>query len=654
MPSGFGTNPVFAGAIPVNRCPMANHSSQHSQDSAESKRLGVLALAALGVVYGDIGTSPLYAIRECFHGEYAIQPTSANILGVLSLMFWSLMLVVTIKYLTYILRADNRGEGGVIALTALVAHRNDPARSRRWILLGVGLFAASLLYGDGMITPAISVLSAVEGLRIIAPSFETFVIPVTVVILVSLFLIQRKGTGHIGILFGPITLVWFVVLAVLGVSSIVRHPEVLLAVFPWHGIQFLIANHIHGFLVLGAVFLVVTGAEALYADMGHFGRKPIRIAWLVVVLPALVCNYFGQGALLLARPEEAHHPFYALAPSWSLIPLVVLATIATIIASQAVISGAFSLTRQAIQLGYLPRMRIIHTSATEIGQVYVPQINWLLMIAAVILVAGFQTSSKLAAAYGVAVTATMTIATVLLYVVAREKWKWNRWQAGIPVAIFLIADLSFFGANISKITHGAWFPLAVGGMVYFLMTTWRKGRAILGRKMYANNPPLGKFMAQIIDDPPIRVPGKAVYLAGQANLTPPALLHNLHHNKMLHSEIAILTVIVEESPEIPRDEKVEVETLGNSFYRITARHGFMEEPNVPYFLALAKEKGVDFDPEKVSFILGRERLLPDRRPMMQIWRETVFGFVAHNTVGPTAYFKIPPERVIEIGAQIEI
>lgn len=613
-----------------------------------------LSLAALGVVYGDIGTSPLYAIRECFHGEYGIAVTPANILGVLSLMFWALMLIVSIKYLLFIMRADNRGEGGVIALTALVSGRRKPAGHRRWIFLGVGLFAASLLYGDGMITPAISVLSAVEGLRVMTPDLEPYVIPITVAILVSLFLVQRRGTAGIGSLFGPVALVWFGVIAVLGLVSIVRNPAVLAAVFPWYGAQFLLNNHLHGFLVLGAVFLVVTGTEALYADMGHFGRSPIRLAWFALVLPALLCNYFGQGALLLARPEAAHHPFYALAPAWSMIPLVILATAATIIASQAVISGTFSLTRQAIQLGYLPRLRVIHTSATEIGQVYVPQVNWLLMLAAIALVAGFQTSSKLAAAYGVAVTTTMLIATILFYVVARQRWNWSRLKAGVPTAIFLIVDLSFFGANIGKITHGAWFPLAIGFGIYIMMVTWRKGRSLLAAKLYGNNPPLDKFIETITANPPLRVPGKAVYLAGRSDATPPALLYNLKHNKILHEEIALLTVITEQVPEVPRDEKVHVEDLGHSFHRVTARHGFMEEPNVPYFMALAREQGLDFDLEEVSFVLGRERLLPDRKSLMPIWQESVFSFVSHNTVGPTAFFRIPPERVVEIGAQVKI
>ncbi len=617
-------------------------------------RLIALSIGALGVVYGDIGTSPLYAVRECFHGEYGILPNQENVLGVLSLMFWALVVIVCTKYLTFILRADNNGEGGIIALVALVGRALNLGKRRRLFLLMIGLFAASLLYGDGMITPAISVLSAVEGLRIAAPGLEPYVIPLTVVILILIFLLQRKGTKDIGFLFGPVMAIWFSVIAILGISSLIHNPKVLLALSPLHGVRFLAHNSWHGFLVLGAVFLVVTGAEALYADLGHFGRRPIRISWFAVAFPALLCNYFGQGALLLAHPEEAHHPFYALAPAWSIYPLILLSTAATIIASQATISGAFSLTRQAVQLGYLPRFRIVHTSATEIGQVYIPQVNWLLMIATIVLVLGFQTSSKLAAAYGVAVTTTMLIATVLFYFVAREKWKWSRLRAGSLIGVFLVVDLSFFGANLVKIAHGAWFPLAIGGVIYILMTTWRKGRALLAAKLYSPKQSIEEFIDVLAKNPPLRVPGKAVYLAGRPDLTPPALLHNLKHNKVLHSQVAVLSVITENVPVVPRDEKIRVRELGSGFYCVIAKHGFMEEPNVPYFLALAREKGLDFDISEVSFVLGRERLLPERHRLMAFWQESIFAFVSHNTVGPTAYFHLPPDQVLEIGSQMAI
>jgi KUP system potassium uptake protein len=627
---------------------------EHPPKHVHGRRLYLLSLTALGVVYGDIGTSPLYAIRECFHGEYGIEPNPHNILGVLSLMVWALLIVVSLKYLTFILRADNNGEGGVIALTSLVRSHIFTERGKRWFLVGLGLFGASLLYGDGMITPAISVLSAVEGLRIITPVFQPYIIPVTCVILALLFLLQRRGTAGVGRLFGPITLLWFGIIGVLGIRQIVQNPSVLSAVNPWHGVSFLATNHLHGFLVLGAVFLVVTGAEALYADMGHFGRRPIRLAWFAVVLPALLSNYFGQGALLLVHPEAAHHPFYALVPGWSLIPMVILATAATIIASQAVISGAFSLTRQAIQIGYLPRLQIVHTSATEMGQIYVPQVNWMLMVATIGLVIGFQTSSKLAAAYGVAVTTTMLIATMLFYVVARQRWRWSRLTAGIPVALFLIVDLAFFGANIIKITHGAWFPLVIGAASFTLMTTWKKGRDLLADKMRQVSEPIEGFLRRIAEEPPARVPGKAVFMSGNPGVAPLSLQHNLTHNKILHSEVAILSIAAEELPRVPREEKVEVTEIGQGFYKVSARFGFMEEPNVPYVLALAREKGLDFELADTSFFLGRERFLPGKTPGMRLWRSKIFAFMSRNAVGATAFFRIPPEQVIELGAQIEI
>jgi KUP system potassium uptake protein len=596
----------------------------------------------------------LYAFRECFHGDYGIAVTPQNVLGVLSLMFWALMIIVTAKYLVFMLRADNHGEGGVIALAALISQSGAAGVKKGFVLLAMGLFGASLLYGDGMITPAISVLSAVEGITIIAPVFEPYVIPATIGLLVGLFVLQRRGTRGVGILFGPVTLVWFCVLAVLGLRSLLRHPQIVFAINPWHAFQFILRNHMPGFLVLGAVFLVVTGAEALYADMGHFGRRPIRLAWGTVVLPALLINYFGQGALLLYEPELASHPFYALAPHWALIPLVVMATAATIIASQAIISAAFSLTRQAIQLGYLPRLKIVHTSTTEMGQVYIPQVNWLLMIGTIALVLGFGSSSKLAAAYGVAVTTTMLIETVLFYVVARKRWGWSRLAAGGPVILFAVVDLSFFSANISKITHGAWFPLLIGAFVYLLLTTWRKGRSILADKLYSKNPTLEDFVAGLAASSPARVPGKAVFLAGNPSAAPPALVQNLKHNKIIHDATAILTIKTEEIPKVPRDEKVTVKNLGQSIYVITARYGFMEDPNVPHVLALAREKGLDFSLEDISFFIGRERIMPDRKPLMPVWRERIFSFLSRNAVGATAFFHIPPEQVVEFGSQVEI
>ncbi len=522
-------------------------SDQHDDDARREaprgKRLAVLSLAALGVVYGDIGTSPLYAIRECFHGTYAIETTRANILGVLSLVLWALLIVVTLKYLSYILRADNRGEGGIIALTALI-NPERRSRSGRILLLGaLGLFGASLLYGDGMITPAISVLSAVEGLEVATPVFSSSVIPITVVILVALFAVQRFGTGKVGAAFGPVTMIWFGLLAVLGVRSLVASPEVLAAINPLHAADFLLRNGAVGFLTLGAVFLVVTGSEALYADLGHFGRRPIRVAWYCCVLPSLLLNYFGQGALLLRQPEAAHNPFYRLAPEWALYPIVAIATVATVIASQAVISGAFSLTRQAIQLGFCPRMRVEHTSSEEMGQVYVPFVNWGLMIATVGLVVTFRSSHTLAAAYGVAVTATMLIATTLFFHVARERWGWSLLKAGLPTALFIVVDLSFFAANITKIGHGAWFPLVIGLVIFTLLSTWKRGREILARKFAARTRPFDEFFAMLDETPMPRVPGRAVYMTSAGTGAPPVLLHNLAHNKVLHEEVVLLTVV---------------------------------------------------------------------------------------------------------------
>ena len=620
----------------------------------EKQRLATLSLAALGVVFGDIGTSPIYAIRECFHGEYGIAATPANVLGVLSLIFWSLTIIVTIKYLTFILRADNKGEGGVIALTSLIRPQGLRKPGVRPVLVSFGLFAACLLYGDGMITPAISVMSAVEGLKIITPDFTPFVIPLTIVILVALFLLQRRGTAKVGSLFGPVVFAWFSVLALLGIGKIIGCPRILAAFFPWYGVEFLLRNHLHGFLVLGAVFLVVTGAEALYADLGHFGTRPIRLVWIVFVLPALLINYFGQGALLLNHPEVAHDPFFALLPRWGVIPIIILATAATIIASQAVISGAFSLTRQAIQLGYLPRMKIIHTAAKHMGQIYVPLVNWVLMICTISLVLGFQSSSKLAAAYGVAVTSTMLISTVLFYVVAVERWKWRK-SAVVPlIALFLVVDSAFFLANISKVLHGAWFPLVIGGVIFFLMVIWRRGRKITGAQIRSLTMNFKTFQEMISEDPPQRVKGQAVFMTGNPDTVPVALLHNLKHNKILHSEVALLHFDTSELPRVPNDQKVEVEKLGGGFYQVTAHYGFMEEPRVSNLIALAREKGLDFDLEKTAFFLGRINFMPDEKPQMPRWQSRMFTFLSRNELDAAAYFDIPTSQVIDIGVPLEI
>ncbi len=617
-------------------------------------RLAQLSLAALGVVFGDIGTSPLYAIRECFHGEFGIAATPANVLGVLSLMFWALIMIVSFKYLTFVLRADNHGEGGVIALTALLRPKGAGVRGRQFGLVAIGLFAACLLYGDGMITPAISVLSAVEGIRIITPVFTAYIIPITLVILTGLFLLQRRGTARVGALFGPIIFVWFCILAVLGYLQISAHPEVLKALLPWHGIGFLIENKGHGFVVLGAVFLVVTGAEALYADMGHFGKRPIRLTWVVLVLPALVLNYFGQGAVLLARPEEAQHPFYALVPAWAMIPMVVLATMATIIAAQAVITGSFSLTQQAIQLGYLPRLRVTHTSASHIGQIYIAPVNWLLMVCTIGLVLGFRSSSNLAAAYGVAVTSTMLITTTLFYVVARKRWGWSKLQAGGLAALFYLVDFPFFFANISKILHGAWFPLVIGALFFIVMLTWRRGRGILAEQLAGLTPNFEDFRRDLEQSPPHKVRGEAIFLSGKREIVPAALIHNLRHNKILHSETVFMHFETEDVPRVPNSEKVAAEKLGGGFYRIVAHHGFMEEPKMENVIALAQEQGFDLTLEDASFYLGREKLSLAERGKMRRWRASLFLFMARNAMDASSFFSIPPKQIIEIGVRLQL
>lgn len=627
---------------------------QVTQKDASDRGLLKLSLAALGVVFGDIGTSPLYAIRECFHGEYGIAVSPANVLGVLSLMFWSLVMIVTFKYLIFVLRADNQGEGGVMALTALIKSATGQLKNSRLTLVSIGLFAACLLYGDGMITPAISVLSAVEGIRIITPLFKPYVVPVTIIILGGLFMIQKRGTARVGGLFGPVILVWFSVLAVLGFIQIVRSPPVLAALLPWYGIEFLLINKFHGFVVLGAVFLVVTGAEALYADMGHFGRRPIRLTWIVLVLPALVLNYFGQGALLLTRPEEAHHPFYALVPSWAMIPMVVVATLATIIASQAVITGSFSLTHQAIQLGYLPRLRVTHTSASHIGQIYVGPVNWLLMICTIGLVLGFQSSSKLAAAYGVAVTSTMLVTTTLFYVVARKRWGWPRLTASTLAGIFFLVDIPFFSANISKIFHGAWFPLAIGAFFFTLMLTWEQGRRILADQFQTLTPSFDAFKKSLDKNPPQRVDGQAVFLTGNPDVVPSTLVKNFQHNKIIHSDVAILHFKTENVPRVPNFDKVEIEKLGGGFFQIIVHHGFMEQPKIDMILTLAHEQGLNFKLEEASYYLGREKLSIGPNPVMSRWRSNLFIFISRNSMDAASFFGIPRDRIIEVGVQLQL
>ncbi len=615
--------------------------------------LPTLVLAALGVVYGDIGTSPLYALRECFRGPHAVEPTAANVLGVLSLTMWSLILVVSVKYLVLILRADNRGEGGILALMALAVPPATEGRGSYSLLL-LGLFGAALLYGDGMITPAISVLSAIEGLTVATPVFGPYVIPLTVAVLVGIFALQRRGTGAIGALFGPITVAWFCCLAVLGLAALTRAPEVLAAVNPGHAGRFFSENGGRGFLVLGSVFLVVTGGEALYADMGHFGRRPIRLAWFTVVLPALLLNYFGQGALLLRDPALAANPFYHLAPSWALYPLVALATAATVIASQAVISGAFSLTWQAVQLGLLPRVRVIHTSEDEIGQIYIPLVNQGLLVATVALVLGFRTSSNLAAAYGVAVTGTMVITTILAFTVMRRLWGWSLPLAAALTGFFLAIDAAFLAANLVKVADGGWFPLLVGVGAVLLMTTWRTGRRMLIERLREQSMSLGELKQHVEAARPARVPGTVIYMTGHPELIPAALRRLLRVFNALHEHVVFLTVLAERVPRVEAGNRLKVQPLGLGFFRVTARYGFLEQPNVPRAVSQCRGQGLVIDPSVAIYVLSPETLIASPRPGMALWREKLFAFMAMNAARATGFYRIPTAQVLEVGGQIEL
>ncbi|MFP2924446.1 potassium transporter Kup [Pyxidicoccus sp. 3LG] len=653
---GPGSPSSASPAAPASpRPPSGGHAAVKGREARS--RLAPLALGALGIVYGDIGTSPLYALRDCFSGEHGITPTPANVLGVLSLVFWSLIIVISVKYLAFVMKADNRGEGGILALLALVlpgGGSREGSGTRRMVLLTLGLFGAALLYGDGVITPAVSVLSAVEGLGVATPLFKPYVVPIALVILLALFVVQRKGTGGIGRVFGPMMVVWFTTLAVLGVHELVKNPTVLQAVLPTHAVQFFVHNGWHGFLVLGAVFLVVTGGEALYADMGHFGYRPIRWAWFTLVLPALLLNYFGQGALLLRDPTVATNPFFHLAPDWALYPLVGLATAATVIASQALISGVFSLTRQAIQLGYWPRLEVVHTSAEEQGQIYLPGVNVALLLGVVAVVLGFRSSAALTAAYGIAVTATMAITTCLAYVVARERWGVRRAFALPVAAVFLAIDLAFFGANFIKVAHGGWLPLTMGAILFTLMTTWKRGRELLAHKLRAGALGLRDLLESFGDHGPRRVQGTAIFMTGNPEIAPSALLHNLKHNKVLHEQTVLLTIITEDVPHVPSAERVTVESLPQGFRRIVARYGFMEEPSIPDILKRCREAGLPFNVMSTSFFLGRETLIPSKNPGMAMWREVLFTWMTRNARSATDWFRIPPNRVVELGAQVEL
>jgi len=634
--------------------PRSSSSSPLEREARDASSLVPLSLSALGVVYGDIGTSPLYAVRECFSGPHAIEVNSRNVHGVLSLVFWSLIVIISIKYLTYVMRADNRGEGGVLALLALVRPGRGAGKTRYLAIVAIGIFGAALLYGDGMITPAISVLSALEGLSIATPLFEPYILPLTVAILVGLFLVQRRGTARVGAVFGPIMVVWFVTIAALGVVSIVRYPEVLSSVSPVYALDFFRENGKHGFLILGTVVLVVTGGEALYADMGHFGREPIRLAWFALVLPALLLNYFGQGALLMLDPAHAVNPFFHLAPGWTLYPLVALSTVATVIASQAVISGAFSITRQAVQLGYAPRVAIEHTSHEEIGQIYVPSTNWALMAATIALVLEFKTSSNLAAAYGVAVTNTMVITTTLAYFVARHRWGWSPPVALLVTASFLLFELAFLGSSLVKVPDGGWVPLVIAGAIYTLMMTWKRGREILKFRLSEVAIPFPEFLQRIESERPPRLRRAAVFMTGDATGTPPALIHNLEHNEVLHQPVVLLTVETGEVPYVPFDERLQVTPLGAGFHRAIARYGFMQDPSVPEIVARLREQGLDLRMEETTFFVGGENVVPTRLPGMALWREKLFALMTRNALRATDFYRIPPSRVIEVRMQVEI
>ncbi len=617
--------------------------------------LALLSLGALGIVYGDIGTSPLYALRESFLAHEGIAVARENVLGVLSLIFWSLMIVISIKYLAFVMRADNNGEGGILALTSLLVPRaRRHLRSSRRLLILIGLFGTALLYGDGMITPAISVLSAVEGFKVATPVLEPYVIPAAIAILIGLFSIQRHGTGTVGSIFGPIMLLWFTVLGVLGIAQIVREPTVLTALNPIHALRFFTDNGFHAFLSLGSIFLVVTGSEALYADMGHFGKRPIQIGWFGIVLPALVLNYFGQGALVITDPSAIDSPFYRMAPSWGLYPLVVLATVATIIASQALISGAFSLTMQAVQLGYLPRVRILHTSAREIGQVYIPSINWALMIATVGLVLGFRSSSNLAAAYGVAVATTMVITTLLFFSVTRNLWQWPTAAAVGATAAFLFVDLSYFGANLFKVPDGGWFPIIMGGIVFAIVTTWKRGRELLAMRLHHGELSIERFIGTIAAQRATRVPGTAVYLSSRPGATPPALLHNFGHNGVLHETVLAVSVLTAGVPRVEPERRTKLWPLGMGFFQVTITYGFMEEPDVPDDLRRVSHPGLDIDWDAATYVLGRETILATEKEGMAMWRERLFAFMARNATNAALFFHLPAKQSLEIGVQVEI
>ena len=633
---------------------MTDTPAAHDEGSATKQRLGALALGAIGVVYGDIGTSPLYTLREILSGkDMTVVP--GTVLGVLSLIFWSLIVVVSLKYVTFIMRADNKGEGGIMALMALAQRSLAGSPRARWILAIIGIFGASLFYGDGVITPAMSVLSAMEGLEVAAPSLVPYVVPISLVILFVLFGMQRHGSAKVGAWFAPIMCIWFLVLAVMGSVQIVRHPEVLAALSPWYGIKFIFVHRQAALFAMGGVVLALTGAEALYSDMGHFGKRPIRLAWFCFVLPSLLLCYFGQGALLIHDPSALKNPFFLMLPASLLLPMVLLATMAAVIASQAVISGAFSMTREAMSLGYSPRMAIVHTSREQSGQIFVPWVNRMLLVLVIVAVLMFKSSGNLGAAYGIAVTGTMTMTTLLALVVARKMWRWS-WPLLVLVGILLLTiDLSFFTANALKIAHGGWFPLVLGLGIFTMMTTWRRGRELVMREIKQSGLALAPFITNIAEHPPLRVPGTAIFLTANQNAVPHALLHNLKHNKVLHERNVLLTVEVLESPVAEAEERITITSKGGDFFGIELRFGFAEDPNIPLALTRCARSGLAFDMMDTTFFISRENIVPDvKRPGMVLWRDHLFAFLARNAMSATAFFQIPGNRLIELGALLEI
>jgi KUP system potassium uptake protein len=624
----------------------------------EGKDLAKLALGALGVVYGDIGTSPLYALKECFGGRHSVALTPENVIGVLSLVFWSMTFVVTFKYLALVMRADNRGQGGILALMALVGQK-DISKKGRGLLLVLGLFGAALLYGDGVITPAISVLGAVEGLAVAAPALDRLVVPLAVVILLGLFFFQRRGTATVGAVFGPVMLVWFVAIAIVGLRGLLLDPRVLAAVNPAYAVSFFARNGVAGFLVLGAVVLVITGGEALYADMGHFGPRPIRFAWLTVAMPALFLNYLGQGAMLLHDPTAARSPFFLLVPEWGRYPMVAIATAAAVVASQAMISGAFSLTNQAVQLGYSPRVTIRHTSSREIGQIFAPEVNALMAAACIALVLGFRSSTNLASAYGIAVTGDMAITTLLFHRVVRDHWSWSRWKAWPLTLLLLGVDLAFFSANIVKVEDGGWFPLAAAALVFAALSTWKRGRQILAAMLADAGLPLPIFLEEIARKKPQRVPGTAVFMTSNTGNAPPVMLHHLKHNKILHERVILVSILTDEVPFVARADRITARELGSGFYQVIGRYGFMETPDVPGLLsALPRLRPpnvrLELKPMETTYYLGRETLLPTGPSKMASWRKKLFIVMARNAQTASAFFGLPPNRVVEMGAQIQL